>query len=280
MQGDNIHTERLLKRLNSSGRLHMVPASFKGKYVIRFTVTSQYTTEADIQRDWSIIQTTAKIILSEENGVLEVEDEETEDEEAEEEQQQVVKEPAKEHISNAGLARREGMKKSKFGMSLILSNVPMSPKFINGSFAALFETNDVITAYARQLSRRSVDLNGRPIRLSPRKRLCDSSKQLSFDLSMLPSRRDNHLVKQGSLDSKIQEIFDAEYELTSSSTEELSEGELLRKGAQLGDKLGTPHEDKAVQCELTNGWTDPDAKRLPFNGNVPHKMCPNCGHLI
>lgn len=33
----------------------MVPAAIKGKYVLRFTVTSQYTTEADIDRDWGII---------------------------------------------------------------------------------------------------------------------------------------------------------------------------------------------------------------------------------
>ena len=31
----------------------------------------------------------------------------------------------------------------EFGMSLILSNVPKSPKFINGSFAAMFDDNQV-----------------------------------------------------------------------------------------------------------------------------------------
>ena len=36
----------------------MVPASIKGKYIIRFTVTSQYTTEEDIDRDWRIIRDT------------------------------------------------------------------------------------------------------------------------------------------------------------------------------------------------------------------------------
>lgn len=52
-------TETLLKRLNKSGKVHMVPASLKGKYVIRFTVTSQYTTDQDIERDWKIISDTA-----------------------------------------------------------------------------------------------------------------------------------------------------------------------------------------------------------------------------
>ncbi len=71
-QGENDLTELLLRRLNSSGRVHMVPASFKGKYVIRFTVTSQYTTENDITRDWSIIQETARRVLAEEDSEEEV----------------------------------------------------------------------------------------------------------------------------------------------------------------------------------------------------------------
>jgi len=59
-------------------------------------------------------------------------------------------------------------------VSLLLSNVPMSPKFINGSFAALFDHVDVVAEYARHISRsRAEDLNGCPIRLSPRRRLDD-----------------------------------------------------------------------------------------------------------
>ncbi len=72
LQGENDLTELLLRRLNSSGRVHMVPASFKGKYVIRFTVTSQYTTDNDITRDWSIIQETARRVLAEEDSEEEV----------------------------------------------------------------------------------------------------------------------------------------------------------------------------------------------------------------
>ncbi|CAG5133343.1 unnamed protein product [Candidula unifasciata] len=48
--GANELTEELLKRLNKQGKVHMVPASLKGNYVIRFTVTSQFTTEVDIER--------------------------------------------------------------------------------------------------------------------------------------------------------------------------------------------------------------------------------------
>lgn len=48
LKGDNTLTECLLKRLNARGYIHAVPACFKGVYVIRFTVTSQRTTNQDI----------------------------------------------------------------------------------------------------------------------------------------------------------------------------------------------------------------------------------------
>jgi histidine decarboxylase len=60
----------LLKRVNASGQLHCVPASLKGMYVIRFTVTSPQTTEGDIVRDWGIIQTYAEEILRAVNTVV------------------------------------------------------------------------------------------------------------------------------------------------------------------------------------------------------------------
>jgi len=70
MQGDNCRTEALLRRLNSSGKVYMVPASLKGRYVIRFTVTSHYARDEDIERDWLIIRRTAsKILAAEVEGV-------------------------------------------------------------------------------------------------------------------------------------------------------------------------------------------------------------------
>ena len=91
LKGENDQTEKLLKKLNGSGKMHAVPASLKGnfftvhshrnffvsstiflplrfyvksnlpfsqigKYVIRFTVTSPRTTLQDIARDWNLIQ--------------------------------------------------------------------------------------------------------------------------------------------------------------------------------------------------------------------------------
>lgn len=38
----------LLAEINHSGKLHMVPACIKGKYIIRFCVTAEYATAEDI----------------------------------------------------------------------------------------------------------------------------------------------------------------------------------------------------------------------------------------
>lgn len=61
---------QLLKRLNHRGRLHAVPASLKGKYVIRFTVTSTHTTSDDIIKDWNEIRSVASDILEESNAKI------------------------------------------------------------------------------------------------------------------------------------------------------------------------------------------------------------------
>ncbi|XP_022658960.1 histidine decarboxylase-like isoform X2 [Varroa destructor] len=107
LRGANILTERLLKKLNSSGRIHCVPASLKGIYVIRFTVTSTRTTEEDIHSDWKLIKATADTVLA----------------------------GSKPRIKLANIKEQA----PEFGSSLLLANTPMTPKVIDGSFAALFE---------------------------------------------------------------------------------------------------------------------------------------------
>lgn len=67
IKGENEITERLLKRLNHRGNLHCIPSSLKGKYVIRFTVTSTNTTVDDIVKDWNEIRRVASMILDEMN---------------------------------------------------------------------------------------------------------------------------------------------------------------------------------------------------------------------
>ncbi|CAH0762342.1 unnamed protein product [Bemisia tabaci] len=126
LKGENILTEKLLKRLNSRGRMHAVPAALKGKYVIRFTVTSQRTTSIDIARDWSEIRTTATEILDEFSAS-------TEDL------------PAL-TITKARVPLKETRQKNEhFGSSLLLANSPMSPKIVNGSYAAVFDNGEGIS---------------------------------------------------------------------------------------------------------------------------------------
>ena len=100
-----------MKQLNKDGQLHVVPASIKGQYIIRFTVTSFYTTEEDIKRDWKIIRETAMQILKK---------------------------------------REEKTKYERFQSSLLLSNVPQTPKFVNASFAAFFPDPDLFRIQIRQ----------------------------------------------------------------------------------------------------------------------------------
>lgn len=63
LKGENTLTEQLLKTLNKRGNLHCVPASLKGKYVIRFTITSSQTTNDDVVKDWTEIRQVSTTIL-------------------------------------------------------------------------------------------------------------------------------------------------------------------------------------------------------------------------
>lgn len=126
LKGHNELTECLLKKLNSSGKLHCVPASLKGIYVIRFTVTSNRTELSDIQRDWYLIKEMATIVLKsfglEKNS----------------------------NQINKGISLAEIKKKSPaFGTSLLLANSPCMPKIMNGSFIAMFDDENAVTDYMK-----------------------------------------------------------------------------------------------------------------------------------
>ena len=126
LKGHNELTECLLKKLNSSGKLHCVPASLKGTYVIRFTVTSARTELADIQRDWYLIKEMATIVLKSFGN-----DKGT-------------------GATQKGISLAEIKKKSPaFGTSLLLSNSPMTPKIINASFMAIFDNQDFANDYVK-----------------------------------------------------------------------------------------------------------------------------------
>ncbi|KAM6426723.1 histidine decarboxylase isoform 2-T2 [Liasis olivaceus] len=59
VKGPNWMTEKVLKDLNKSGKLFVIPATIQEKLIIRFTVTSQFTTQEDIRQDWALIQQAA-----------------------------------------------------------------------------------------------------------------------------------------------------------------------------------------------------------------------------
>ncbi|RUS75501.1 hypothetical protein EGW08_016735, partial [Elysia chlorotica] len=194
LAGPNDLTEQLLKRLNKQGKVHMVPASLKGKYVIRFTVTSQFTTEADIKRDGTRPNSNPNDQPpSKENAVT----------------APVTKRKPNLHLmthAKAGNSKRN----SEYGISLLLSNVPMSPKIVNGSFAAMFE-GDVCKELGEVT--RHLSVGGEFLRPSPRRRgkLGDQEKQMSLDYSVLERHRSGFsktMVAMGSLDSKIDEILE------------------------------------------------------------------------
>ncbi|RWS30166.1 histidine decarboxylase-like protein [Leptotrombidium deliense] len=124
LKGDNELTEKLLKRLNSQGKIHCVPASLKGVYVIRFTVTSTHTTLMDIKRDWKVIQDMALEVIR----MFEIPSD------------------VNPRIRNLAEIKK---RTPDFGTSLLLANSPMTPKIVNGSFVAIFDNQDVVQEFVK-----------------------------------------------------------------------------------------------------------------------------------
>ncbi|XP_067942538.1 aromatic-L-amino-acid decarboxylase-like [Watersipora subatra] len=132
LKGANALTERLLKNLNKGGKVHMVPASLKGTYVIRFTITSTRTTEEDLIKDWKIIQDEASKLIADGGMSIELPS-------------------ANEHgLAKTGPRRKMLLRRRytwahynrQWDMSLLLSNVPVRPSVVNGTFAALYDNKD------------------------------------------------------------------------------------------------------------------------------------------
>ncbi|KIH46793.1 hypothetical protein ANCDUO_23151 [Ancylostoma duodenale] len=76
--GNDERNQQLLTRLNSSGRIHMVPASLNDRFVIRFCVCAENATDKDIETAYAIISQTAQHILHEGTSLPIVEDQEAE----------------------------------------------------------------------------------------------------------------------------------------------------------------------------------------------------------
>lgn len=54
----------MLKEIAKGGQLFLIPATIQDKLIIRFTVTSQFTTKEDILRDWNLIREAATLVLN------------------------------------------------------------------------------------------------------------------------------------------------------------------------------------------------------------------------
>ncbi|XP_076391931.1 histidine decarboxylase isoform X2 [Megachile rotundata] len=157
LRGENTLTERLLKKMNSRGRVHCVPAALHGKYVIRFTVTSTNTTNEDILRDWAEIRNTANEILGDTSGS-----------------------PVRTRVPLADT--RE--KNENFGSSLLLANSPMSPKIVNGSFAAIYDTADVFEECTKAFGQLRLEARDSPAMRRRIRGILMSGKQFSLDSRM------------------------------------------------------------------------------------------------
>ncbi|XP_020287711.1 histidine decarboxylase isoform X2 [Pseudomyrmex gracilis] len=175
--GENVLTERLLQKINIRGRLHCVPAALHEKYVIRFTVTSPYTTNNDILRDWSEIRNIATEVLHE------------------------AQQPPR-----AKVPLGETRKNEHFGTSLILANSPITPKIVNGSFAAV---DDKLELYigdsaVRQRVRGILQVTGKQLSLDSYMDLFrkDVYKPLSGTCSELPLVREEGGRKSSSCSEK------------------------------------------------------------------------------
>ncbi|XP_022178836.1 histidine decarboxylase [Myzus persicae] len=214
LRGENHLTERLLKRLNSKGRIHCVPASLKGKYVIRFTVTSQYTTISDITRDWAEIKATATEIINDDKA------------------------DSTYNKSKVSLAETRNWN-NNFGASLLLANSPMSPKVVNGSFAALFDNGD---DWSRKLLRSEMKDSS-----SMRRRIRGilmSGKQFSLD-----SRMD---LVQGMIPTASKKAIMSE--CTTNPSEETSENKIIESDDK--EKNGEPKNPKSRNFRLPQHETN------------------------
>lgn len=217
LRGENTLTERLLKKLNSRGRLHCVPAALHGKYVIRFTVTSTNTTNQDIVRDWAEIRNTANEIL----GVT-------------------SESPVRARVP-LGDTRQ---KNENFGSSLLLANSPMSPKIVNGSFAAIYDTADVFEECMKTFGKINLEARDSPAMRRRIRGILMSGKQFSLD-----SRMD---LVQGYVCSRPRLTSPSELPL-------MKEDEFIGACESEVDKKDESNNDKSL---VHNNWEESDSSKV------------------
>lgn len=63
LKGANYYTQLLLRAINLSGKLHMVPALIRDDYVIRFAICAENANEDDINFAWNVIKEIAHDVI-------------------------------------------------------------------------------------------------------------------------------------------------------------------------------------------------------------------------
>ena len=62
-QGANSLTENLLRRINETGKVHMVPTTLRGQFVLRFAVCHAAASEDHVEQSWAVIAGQAERVL-------------------------------------------------------------------------------------------------------------------------------------------------------------------------------------------------------------------------
>lgn len=63
LQRPDNYNQLLLATINASGKLHMIPSMVKGKYIIRFCVVAENSTQEDVEHAWNVIEEQATELL-------------------------------------------------------------------------------------------------------------------------------------------------------------------------------------------------------------------------
>ncbi|XP_056634598.1 histidine decarboxylase isoform X2 [Diorhabda sublineata] len=234
--GDNVITETLWKRLNARGKIHCVPASLKGKYVIRFTVTSPRSTVDDIIVAWKEIVSVADDLLKE---------------------RATISSRTKVPLADT----RE--KNENFGTSLLLSNIPTSPKIVNGSFAAIYDQGDVLDEFMKTVKLRK-DAKDSPAMRRRIKGILMSGKQFSLD-SRLDLFHGIETTKQS--ETKLPLLEDTNEGEDTSCTE--SDFECLQSPCSEPDMLYHDSITRPISVD-----------QRAINFIEMKQVCTKCGHLV
>lgn len=192
IKGENEITEKLLKQLNKDGLIHVVPARVNTQYIIRFTVTSYHTTESDIERDWRIIQTTASRVMRE--VAFGITDEfllaGTSPLAGSPRRlgSGVVDSSASSSTSALGCGDHSQDNMKHFQSSLLLSNVPQTPKVVNASCLAFFPDMELTIDIVKELTKRDYAMSHFP--LKPRRKCrANNSNRLGMSLDQAQRAR-------------------------------------------------------------------------------------------